>query len=67
MNKGNEESLWMVDEQLDYKIEFKAQAAMPQNQFGGGIGSFEILINEKMRYKINYSIRTLTLCACRMS
>jgi hypothetical protein len=53
-------SVGMVDEQLNYKIEFKAKAAMPQNQSGGGIGSFEILINGKMRYKISYSIDNKT-------
>jgi len=59
MNR-NGKGVEMVDEQLVYQIEFKAQAAMPQHQSGGGVGSFEILINGMMRYKISYSIDNKT-------
>ena len=50
---GNTEK---TEEKLNYRIEFKADAALPHGQSAGGAGTFEILINEKMRYKINYSI-----------
>lgn len=49
-----------IEPQLNYRVEFKTLVAMSQNQSDDGTGSFEILVNDRPRYKIDYSIEDRT-------
>jgi hypothetical protein len=58
MNRDGK-STEQTEEKLNYRIEFRANAALSHDQAAGGSGTFEVFINEKVRYKLNCSIENM--------